>query len=286
MKGIYLLRAESPITHGASTAGNEQLIRRTEVSTPVGIRHVPILSGNGLRHRLLREPLADHISSVCGLDGEHTKESLRWLYHGGALSGASPNVDVQRIVRLQQLMPHVEAIGCSLPDTILAGKLQFGMGWLACSETMPIVRSVAGEWADGVPRLAPADEFLGRGEYYRHDSTRQRAKLMREADRDGKDNSSMPHAGEHVIAGAIFVGTLHAPGLSELGAGSILFGIQRWIAAGATVGGQSSRGHGVVSAYLHADVDWSLADKYREHVESNAAEIKTEVLSLYRKGAA
>lgn len=283
MRALLLMQAKSPITHGGETAGNEQLIRRQEVSTPVGVRHVPVITGNSIRHRLIREPLAEHIEEACGLTGALSKESLRWLYHGGALDGKHPNVDMRRLKRMQELLPHIEAIGCSMPDTIFPGKLQAGVAWLVCSESRPIVNAITpSDWRDSIPKLSPADEFLGRGQYYRHDSTRRKVESLREADRDDIDNSSMPHAGEHVIPGSVFLSEWVAPGLSELAAGALLFGLKRWASTGSTVGGQSSRGHGVVELLIRSDVDWSLADKYQQHIDNNVHDIREFVINLYK----
>lgn len=280
MKAVLLLKTLSPITHGAETAGNESIIRREAVSTPVGVRHVPVITGNSLRHRLLREPVANAIAQ----DWQCSKEQLRWLYNGGALAGKTDATDVKRIERARTLLPHVEAIGCSMPDAILAGKLEMGIAWLVCLETMPVIKAaLSDEWYDATP-IAPAHEFLSRNQYYRHDATRQRSELMDDEEKAELDYKGMPHGGEHVVPGAAFVATIHADGLSPLGCSSVVWAIEQWAKAGATVGGQASRGHGAVDPYLWTDKPVS-GDLFQEHLNASLEEMRAFVSALYGKEA-
>lgn len=282
MKAVLLLKTLSPLTHGAETAGNESIIRREAVSTPVGVRHVPVLTGNSLRHRLLREPIAN---AICSGGWRCSKEQVRWLFNGGALSGKHPNVDVRRIVRCMELMPHIEALGCSMPDQIVSGKLEMGLGWLACAETMPILNAIVPQGWIGKESLLPSHEFLGRNQYYRHDVSASRGGQFVAGDEADGEFKGMPHGGEHVVPGAAFVCAIHADGLSQMACSAVKYALEEWAAAGATVGGQSSRGHGAVDPLLWTDceVDSFL---FREHLASRLGEIQDFVSTLYTKEAA
>lgn len=274
MKAVLLFETLGPLTHGADTHGNEKLIRREAIQTPLGTRHVPTITGNSLRHRLVREIIADDIAT----GQQWTKEQLRWLYNGGAIA-KSTNVDTQRIVRIRELMPHIDLLGCSLPDTIVAGRINMGIAWLACWETESIVNAVVPhEWQ--VSGLQPAHEFTGRNQYYRHDATSRTPDRLVDADRDGIDYAGMPHGGEHVVPGAMFVCGLSAAGLSELSQSCLIYSIEEWATRYSTLGGQSSRGHGQVKPYLWTDSDAS-SDLYREHWEKHKESVVEEVSQLY-----
>ena len=39
----------SPITHQLGTVGNESIVNSEDVRTPLGVRKVPVLSGNAIR---------------------------------------------------------------------------------------------------------------------------------------------------------------------------------------------------------------------------------------------
>lgn len=275
MKCVLFLKTLAPMTHGAENAGNEQLIARMPVNTPWGVKLVPTISGNSMRHRMFREPHADAIL------GNETvsKEQHRWLYNGGELAGKCPNIDTKRIAFCQQLLPHTEIIGCSLPDTIVSGKLRHGIAWIVSLETQETIRfDVPNDWIDAGIIFPPAHEYIRSYQYYRHDASKN-------IEIEGDDNGykGMPHGGEHVIAGAGFVCTLHADGLSELGQSALLWGIEQWAAGGATLGGQSSRGHGKVKPYLWTDSEVT-SDMYRQHLIDNRDAMLDFVRSLYAKG--
>lgn len=278
MKVVLLMRATSPITHGAGTAGNEQIIARYPVNTPYGVKQVPVLSGNSLRHRLLREPHADAILG----EERISKEQLRWLFNGGELSGKCPNVDTARIAEFQSLLPHIDLLGCSMPDTIVAGKLECGIAWLACMESQSAIEAeLPEELREPGNVFSPAHELVRSYQYYRHDASKNREALP------GEDLAykGMPHGGEHVVAGAAFVCVMHTHGLSELSQSALLWGIETWSEHGATVGGQSSRGHGRVEPIVWTDspVDSSL---YAAHLAANRDKMLQAVRRLYAKGAA
>lgn len=276
MKALLLLKTLSPITHGAETAGNESMIRREAVNTPVGVRYVPVLTGNSLRHRLIREPIAAAIAQ----NTTFSKEQLRWLFNGGALAGANHAIDLRRIERARMLLPHIELLGCSMPDTIVSGKLEMGVGWLMCAESQPVVEALLPASWGPLPRLSPSSEFLSRNQYYRHDAAKQRSELLENGDKDDPGYAGMPHGGEHVIPGATFLVEIIAAGLSELGRSAVIFAIEEWVASGATVGGQSSRGHGVVEPWLWTDGDDSSV-LFRSHLEERGDAMRQFVKGLY-----
>lgn len=284
MHAVLLLKALSPITHGSDTAGNRALIRREKVDTPLGVRDVPVITGNSLRRRAVREPAIESLSREGGL----TKERLRWLYSGGALDKDDKgrfkkitNVDAARIARCYELFPHVEALGCAMPDSPIPGKLKFGIAWLASMETQDSLRDTLPEsWFEGANPMSPCHEWISDYDYYRHDPAKAHAELLTDEDREALENESMPHGGENVIPGAAFVATLHAPGLSDLAASALFYSLETWAEAGPTVGGQSARGHGRVQPYLWTDREID-SSAYRNHLTDRVGEMREFIDSLY-----
>jgi len=276
-----LMRAIGPITHGSRTAGNEQVIRREPVATPLGVRQVPVLSGNSLRHRMFREPLADHIVATYGLAGSMTKEEVRWLYNGGAM-GKDHGTHLGRVAEALRLYPMLSLLGGSLPDTIVAGSLSLGHAWLVCRETEPVLRAMTpGDWwADDA--LSPASCFVGHEHYYRHDAARTKRHLTAS---EPDDVEMMPHGGEMVCAGSCWLTTAMIDTADAVAIGAALHGLQEWVRCGATVGGQSSRGHGRMQVWCDTggvDTDSHVA-AYRDHVESLREEATAFLRALYTK---
>lgn len=296
-----LMRAAAPITHGASTAGNEQLIKREAVITPLGVRYVPTISGNSMRHRIIREPLAEHLVGAWGLQGTLSKEQVRFLYNGGAL-GHDHGTSLSRLGEVERLLPVFGLLGGSLPDCIGPGRLKMGIAWLVCAETLGMVeRDTPADWW---PIIAPdfkgqevrtfaagnAESFVGRGQYYRHDAAAKRHDLMEGGERPS-DVAMMPHGGELVIAGSEFYTRLDLDRVDEILLGALLFAISEWQDGGATLGGQSSRGHGRFHTAIDlGDIDRDtvdgLIDGYKVHVESVRDEGISFLTSLYKRAAA
>lgn len=284
-----LMKAVSPITQGEGTKGNEQIIRREAVVTPLGVRHVPTITGNSLRHRIFRDTLANDLVDRWGLAGELTKEQVRFLYNGGAL-GKDHGCSLERIAECEQVLPMVSLLGVSLPDTIVPGRLKCGMAWLVCRETVPQIKSdVPADWWPARDNLTPCEQFVGRGTYYRHDKARLRGELLSEKERNEEfQYTGMPHAGEHVIGGSEWYLRLDIERPNPLVVGAFAYGLTLWQQSGATVGGQSSRGHGRMAP----SIDWGRIDaesaiaEYLSHVDDVAQEGRGFVLNLYTKAKA
>ena len=118
------LTALSPISHGAGTSGNTQLLRTREVVGPDGSRaSVPYVSGNSLRHTL-RAALAWHLVRTLEVeDGSLAKRTVDLLWSGGALTTTGNQADLDMIRRVHQLVPGLGLFGYSAKSDITAGTL-------------------------------------------------------------------------------------------------------------------------------------------------------------------
>lgn len=304
-----LMRAASPVTQGESIKGNLQLVKREPCRTPLGTRQVPTITGNSLRHRLFRGPLADHLCEAWGLEGELTKEQVRFLFNGGALgvdkrdkdtgqpdpSGKKnqiQGVDLARVQRCYDLFPMLALMGVSLPDTIPPGQLDCRFAWLVCWETAETIRAdvPAGwwPWEDRNP-LAPADSFVSRGDYFRGDAATLRGDLLTTAELEdtGGKRHNFPHAGERVDTGSEWYLHLVVRRPTDAVLGALFFGLSEWHRSGATVGGQASRGHGVMQPSVHTgglDPE-PLVAAYLAHVDRVRDEGREFLLSLHKSGS-
>ena len=62
--------ALTPITHMMGTKGNEAIVNREAIMYNGKVRQVPFLSGNAIRHKMIREPGAFHLIEKCQLKGK------------------------------------------------------------------------------------------------------------------------------------------------------------------------------------------------------------------------
>lgn len=230
--------AIAPITHMSRTEGNEAIVAREPVATPLGVAWVPCLSGNAIRHRLVREPGMRWLVDEYDLAGKLSLPQLNFLFHGGALTDGGGREDTRRIADWQRLWPLGRLLGGSLPDQILAGSLLVGRGTLVCEEN----RSALSSFAEIPDRLRSAESFLSSYQYTRGNSRKSGMVVL--ADGEESASSLMIFSGQSVMRGAVFLHdfTLKHASIEELG--GLLFSLRLWTADGATIGGQSARGHG------------------------------------------
>lgn len=266
--------ALSRITHMSGTAGNEALIWREGLVTPNGVRMIPALSGNALRHRTVREPGARWLIREYGLTGRLTLAQLNFLFHGGNLTEKSKGrEDTGRIATYQQLFPLGRLLGGTLPDQILAGSLDTWIGELVCQENRGYLEAVLPDPGILPARLRPAESFVSGYQYTRGDAARTVPTLARPEDPNaaGSDSSNlMIYAGQAVLRGAAFVHGFTLKNVSELEIGALLLSLRLWQAAGGTIGGQAARGHGRLGLCLvTGDFDQNEAvDAYVQHARS------------------
>lgn len=251
-------RTLSPITHQRGTVGNESVLNDEPVRTPYGVRRVPMLSGNALRNRMVRGPAAHFLIREWGLHGQLTKDELNLLFHGGLTRVGGMGVSLGKMAKVRQLFPMLRLLGACLPEDITAGNLSAHRAILVCRENAPRIKALAPEgWCDSsVDALAPAATFVGRWQYVRGEAQKSEASYQpsdsAEIDADAKRQGSqmMPFSGTCVLAGAEFIHGFVLLDADEVSVGCLLHSIDSWQAAGGVVGGQGSRGHGMLETSI------------------------------------
>lgn len=259
----------SPLTHMSGTEGNEAVLMREPVLTRDGVRRIPCLSGNALRHRLVREPGARFLVERWGLGGTLTLRQLNFLFHGGALTESTARQDTRGWATMHRLFPLLRLIGGSLPDAILPGSLIVNRGVLVCRENAPRLRGLVPFEVPG--NLRPAEAFVEGYQYTRGDARNTAADLARADDEALSATNLMIFSGQSVIAGAAFAHGFVAQHVGELELGALLLSLSLWRDAGGTVGGQSARGHGRLGTLIQCEpaVDAAaLMAAYAAHVDA------------------
>ncbi len=267
---LCLSEAISPITHMARTSGNEAIVARQPVLSPHGILWVPVLSGNALRHRLVREPGVRWLVEQYGLAGTLTLTQLNFLFHGGNLTEGGGREDTTRIATMQRLFPLLRLVGGSLPDQILAGSLLAGQGLLVCRENVQALTSLLPDGWELPETLRSAEEFVSGYQYTRGDARKSHTDLLAPVNGEASDSNLMIFSGQAIIRGAYFLHSFILQHVSELELGALLWSLRLWQFSGGTVGGQGARGHGRLQTWIHCgDADPEAATAaYRIHALS------------------
>jgi len=275
-----LSRALSPITHNAKSSGNETIINREAVYYDDQIKYVPCLSGNALRHKLIREPGAMYLIKQVGLYGNANIDQLNFLFNGGSLTKSSTTDNMKHIAKMQELIPLVRLLGGSLTNQIVGGSLIVKRGVLVCEENR---HSIQPQLPPGflLPEevLQSCQEFIGEYQYTRGDASRHKEfssmGFSRQGENmaDGKSNL-MIYNGQTVMAGAMFYHGFILQNISQKEVGALLHSLQMWDNDGAVIGGSGRIGHGQLQTgiYVEPVEDWfgsdiNIADLVLEYVE-------------------
>ena len=275
--------ALSIITHMMGVKGNEALINRENILHDGCIKSVPVLSGNALRHKMIREPGALHLVDALGLRGQLTIDQANFLFTGGSLSESSVTDNLKRIADMQSLFPLLRLLGGSLRNQVIGGSLFVLRGTIICEETRSIVQSSLPEgYLLPEEMLRSCEEFIRPYQYTRGSAEKRpdSAELIKEHDAP-IDSNLMIYAGESVIPGAIFYHGFVCYNVSRLEIGALLHAFESWQNLGGVVGGYGRIGHGKLKTTLiiepvidffgnDIDIEKSIED-YKDHVKTNAS---------------
>jgi len=298
-----LSEALSPLTHMAGAAGNESIINRTKVLHGGRLHDVPALSGNAIRHSMVREPGAWLLGRECGLYGKLNIDQANYLFDGGALTESQTGGNMKAIAEMQGLMPLVRLLGGSLRNQVVSGSLLVGMGALVCEENRVALRKLLPEeLAFGLPALRPCEDYVANYRYTRGDAggspaladEGEEGEEGRECDeeepgvaeepgkakkkakqKEGKSNL-MIYSGQHVTQGAVFYHSFILQNVGRLEVGALYAALKDWEAAGGTVGGMARIGHGKLATAIYdgGRLDFEACEtEYREHTAENAERI-------------
>lgn len=283
---LHLLsEAVAPITHMARSEGNESLVAREPLMTSNGVRWLPFLSGNAIRHRVVREPGARWLVNRLGLNGKLSLEELNFLFHGGNLTQGGGREDTRLIADMQQLFPLIRLLGGAIPSQILAGSLQAWRGLLACAENANHLPTMLPDGFSLDDPLRPAEQFVSGYQYTRGDAVgAQRDLLPPVIDGVESDSNLMIFSGQAVTRGAIFLHGFTLQHSSEMELGALLLSLTLWQQGGGTIGGQAARGHGRLKTWILSEQNdhGNAIDAYIAHVDTNEDACKEWLLRAFK----
>lgn len=260
----------SPLTHQRGVVGNESMVNSEVIRTPNGNASVPVISGNSLRHAMLREPWAN--AFVGRHDNAYTKSQLSLLYNGGSQRSAGKSISLKQRAEIDRVLTGLSLLGCCLESDIIGGKLNVGRGILVCSENAERIRAMLGD-APELGDLARASTFVGRWQYVRSPES-QLPGVEAASDANEDAAAGMPFGGTCVIPGAAFAHQIILRRPTAVRLGCVLDCLDRWQHAGGYVGGMQAKGHGSLATVMQtSDADCDEArDAYQSHVESHVDE--------------
>ena len=279
VKFRMLSKALSPITHMMGSEGNESVINRTNVYYDGNVHAVPTLSGNAIRHKMIREPGALSLVNACGLYGKLNIDQANYLFYGGSLTESTIADNLKKIAEMQELLPLFRLLGGSLKNQVVSGSLLVSMGTLICRENRETLElSLSDDLLAGLPTLRSCEDFVSGWQYTRGDAKRKQELLSVDDLESPAKSNLMIYNGQHVIPGAVFYHDLILQSVSRLEVGAVWACLKDWEAAGGVIGGSSRIGHGRLKTEVYVEGhDFFGSDlgldayetEYREHIEKN-----------------
>lgn len=272
-----LLKVKSPISHlSDEQTGNIRLFRTMSIIDPNGDKkEIPIVSANSLRGILRRITARYLIEEIKRLQDFNVSPKLYHMLMSGGLLSKGESAGAHRInftQDLRSLIPMIGLFGGTVQARIMAGTLRFsGPLYPVCRET---------DHLHNAPKKSDQARCLLESIFYtrRHDHGDDMILDVASAD-DGKDadqSQQMIFEGENIIPGAHLYSEIMIVRGSALEAGCLYNTLALW-AEDPRLGGQSSKGHGLVEP-LTIDgnpLGWTtdnaikLRSEYVDHINSN-----------------
>lgn len=226
------------------------------------IVEMPALSGNSLRHQIVREPAFHHLMAWLGLKPGHPGQgplpagAEAIFYNGGNIeSGAKQPSNVFKLARqAREMYPSLDLLG-GVTDSFDLGESQLWLaGWLVCAEN----REALGE---GGQLLANAQ--LSAFDMFDDVTLTRQAGLVGEG--------QMIYTFETLATGVqILVRMRLHPFASVLTRGALEAALTWFLANDATIGGQAARGFGHVRGeWLQRPDSGDALEQYEAYLDAN-----------------
>ena len=282
-----ILETLSPLTHMMGVSGNEALINREAVIYKDEIRHLPVISGNAIRHKLIREPGAMFIVGACNLAGKMNIDQLNYLFNGGSLVESSVSCNIRKIADMQATLPLYRLLGGCLKNQVVAGSLNVHRGMLICRENAERLSSILPDDCAIDHAIFPAERFIDQYQYTRGDANKMKdVDLFAAVDElnigEEKEKSHlMIFNGQTIVAGSMFYIGFVLNNVSELELGALFHSLSKW---NGFIGGQGSRGHGRCKVSLISSDVLDVPDiimAYKDHIMSKKEEIKAWLFETF-----
>jgi len=275
----FLSEAMSPITHMMGVSGNESILNREKIIYKNNVVDIPMLSGNALRHKIIRDPGAMYLVDCCDLRGKLSIDQANYMFTGGSLTESSTTNNIKIIAELQQISPLFRLLGGSLRNQVIGGSLFVSRGLLICEENAKTIQALCKNYQLPKNPLLPAQHFISKFQYTRGDAGRMKDAASIITDIDSKEKSNlMIYSGETIIQGAMFYHDLTLYNVSPLEIGAALHSINLWQHNDGIIGSSARIGHGKLKSSIWIDglVDWfgdekdsaELVVDYIKHVQA------------------
>jgi CRISPR type IV-associated protein Csf2 len=301
--GVFTLLA--PLMHGGETGSNVTPFRREKRITAKGtVKLLPFLSGNALKHRVIRQPGVDFMIRILDLEdgwlGDN-REALHLLYSGGSMTKRGATIDLGAWRDLCDLVPVLGLCGGALGNHMEESYLRVGDAIPICADYLHLVPEdyrPDGEVVHEIEDLMDL-RFLTRHDALRkHSQRRQLGSGDEDQQRLIEGRSEATEAGGHpveksnqmiahqevMIAGAQLYWPLRAVDITQLQHEALACAFAQW-KTDPYIGGRGSVGYGHADLVMHGweevnaaqpvghEIDRLLGSRYVLHLRDHKHQI-------------
>lgn len=270
----------SPLTHMMETAGNESIINKEKILYNNIIKSIPVISGNAIRHKMIRESGSEYLIEKLELKGKLSINQANYMFYGGALTESTTTENMKVLAELKELFPLYRLLGGSLSNQIIAGSLIVQRGILICEENKNIISSLLPkEYNINNIYLQTSDNFIKQYQYTRSDIQKNKdaVVILKEEEIEKVTKTGlMIYNGQYIIPGSLFYHGFILIGISKLEIGALFHSLKTWDKNNGIIGGYSRIGHGKLNLNYILESDFITKDDiencindYIMHVEKN-----------------
>lgn len=272
----------SPLTHMMETAGNESIINREKLVHKGVIKSIPVISGNAIRHKMLREPGSMYLVEACELKGKLSIDQANYMFYGGALTESTVSENMKTLAGLKELFPLYRLLGGSLRNQIIAGSIIVQRGILMCEENREVLEvSLPENFNLPEQQLKSSEEFIKEYQYTRSDiqKSKEGTEILKAEEQEEETKTNlMIYNGQCIIPGTLFYHGFILQNISRLEVGAFFHSLQNWKDSGGIIGGYSRIGHGRLDLnfimedsedFITASDIEDCVSEYTAHVEAN-----------------
>lgn len=261
----------SALHHGQGAEGNESLFRRQRMVVRGDVMDLPVVSGNSLKHTMVRAPGVQHMLRVLEIPEQSLSRSvIHLLFSGGSLSKTGSTIDIKGYRKLQELIPILGICGGAVGNTMVQSSISVGDAYPVCEENeeripferlsqagvisaetgLRLLATPSGHLTDRQMstrhdplRAQDVSRYLTSGDIECYDSTKVAGKRAREAGQTPEkgDSQQMIFYRETLVAGTVLHSTWYTNQLTEVQEASLWSALHEWLrrpflAAGSGVG--------------------------------------------------
>jgi hypothetical protein len=253
LRGLFTAR--SPISHIGESVSTTSYLAQDPIVQPDGsVVEVFSYSGNAWRGQM-RDLMARRVAEAVGV--RLPIDAFHLLFSGGRIE-SDKGIDLEQIRTLRAALPPLSLLGGGIGSQMLNGKLRVTNTYPVCKEAMPVLPPHLHGTAEAIRYggLTFEKEFSRRDDGRHADGLAWLADERVKGKKDGQVADQMRMGAELVAPGTVLYNEIHGAHLTAVELGCLVLALSDF-SVSPYIGGQASRGHGLVDISYDMEAPYS-----------------------------